>query len=150
MHFQVITPVPGTPRSVFAGFDRALFLRLAPPGVRLTLHQFDEPLATGGVVHLEVRFFGLLRQEWYNRITALQTSDTLCDFVDEGERLPFPLRQWRHHHIIRQGTQGTEIVDDITYHSPNRVLDVLMFPFVYAQFWYRKPVYRKYFAAPGK
>jgi ligand-binding SRPBCC domain-containing protein len=146
MHFQIQTPVSGTPRTVFHRFDRQLFLRLAPPGVRLLLHQFDEPLAVGGVVHLEVKFFGLLRQEWYNRITALETGDQLCSFVDEGERLPWPLRRWRHHHIIRQGAHGTEIVDDITYHSANRVLDYLLFPFVYLQFWYRRPVYRKYFS----
>jgi ligand-binding SRPBCC domain-containing protein len=145
MHFQIRTPVAGNPREVFKRFDRALFMRLAPPGVRLTLHQFDEPLAVGGVVHLEVKFFGLLRQEWFNRITALEAGDRQSSFVDEGERLPWPLRRWRHHHIIRLGPQGTEIVDDITYHSANALLDVLMFPIVYFQFLYRKPVYRKYF-----
>lgn len=149
MHFQIRTPVDGTPRGVFARFDRALFMRLKPPGVSIVLHRFDEPIVAGGVVHLDVKFLGILRQEWYNRITSQQTSDTLCDFVDEGERLPAPLRQWRHHHIIRTGAQGTEIVDDITYHSSNRLLDVLLFPFVYLQFWYRRPVYRKYFLGTG-
>jgi ligand-binding SRPBCC domain-containing protein len=145
MHFQIRTAVQGSPRSVFARFNRTLFMALAPPGVRLHLYQFDEPIAVGGVVHLEVKFFGLIRQEWYNRITAVELTDTQCAFVDEGERLPAPLRGWRHHHIIRQGSQGTEIVDDITYHASNGLLSLLMLPAVYLQFWIRKPVYRRFF-----
>ncbi|MBD0260611.1 MAG: hypothetical protein ICV83_33250, partial [Cytophagales bacterium] len=52
---------------------------------------------------------------------------------------------WRHRHEIRQHGTGSLIVDDVSFRSPNRLLDWLLYPVMYLQFAYRKPVYRRLF-----
>jgi ligand-binding SRPBCC domain-containing protein len=66
-------------------------------------------------------------------------------FTDEGQELPPSLRGWRHRHLVaKRGTQAT-IHDIIDYRTGSRLLDLLLYPFLWAQFAYRKPVYRRVF-----
>jgi ligand-binding SRPBCC domain-containing protein len=66
-------------------------------------------------------------------------------FIDKGIQLPFFLSYWQHKHIIRQQGKQTSIIDDIRFRTPFFLFDFLLFPVLYGQFLYRKPVYKKYF-----
>ena len=128
-----------------AGFTRALFLALAPPFPRLHLRRFDG-CRTGDVVEIELRT-GLKTLPW----TSLITEDGVLPdgthyFVDEGQVLPPPLRSWRHRHLVRPGPAGgSVIVDDLEYRTAYRWLDALLYPALWAQFAWRRPIYRRWF-----
>jgi ligand-binding SRPBCC domain-containing protein len=59
--------------------------------------------------------------------------------------LPFFLKYWRHHHRIVQDGQSTRIIDDIHFRSPLLLFDFLLWPVLWLQFLYRKPIYRNVF-----
>lgn len=114
--------------------------------MKVKIHEMAYPIRIDSLVRIEVTVMGMMKQRWKNIITELKTSATECFFVDEGLELPGMFSKWRHKHLIRSGKDGrTEIVDDISYESGNKLLTWLIFPAVYLQFAYRKPVYRKYF-----
>lgn len=99
---------------------------------------------TGDVVSLELNFI-LFKQVWNSDIIDQQTTDDEIYFIDQGTKLPFFLKAWHHkHRLIRQGT-GTVIADEITFRTPNSLLDYVMYPLMWAQFAYRKPIYKRVF-----
>jgi ligand-binding SRPBCC domain-containing protein len=134
-----------TPHDVYRGFDEKLFVRLAPPFPLLKLLRFDG-CNTGDLVHVQLDFL-LFKQQWHAQIIDNQTHADKIFFIDQGTKLPFFLKYWRHTHHITPGTlpYTTIIIDDITYNTPLKILDFLMFPVLYAQFLYRKPIYKKIF-----
>lgn len=144
MHIILKTQVEQDIKSVFEGFDRELFIRLKPPGIGLKLLRFDGCRA-GDIVELELNF-GLFRQKWTSRITEFIENENEIYFVDEaeGKELPFFLSKWKHCHRIIKNGNGSDIVDDIHYSSPMG-LTLLMYPAIWAQMAWRKPVYRKTF-----
>jgi ligand-binding SRPBCC domain-containing protein len=143
MHFEVRTKVGGHYRQVFAKFDQDLLLKLVMPGMKLQLLHFDYPPKVGGKIHIRVTIFGMIKQEWKNDFTSYTINENECAFVDEGRQMPWPLKQWRHNHRVVKIQDGTEIVDDVTFATSNKLLDVLMFPVVWMQFRYRRPIYRR-------
>ncbi|MBC6991835.1 SRPBCC family protein [Hymenobacter sp. BT491] len=147
MHLQLRTPVYQQPLQVFMGFTRDLFLRLAPPFPTMRLLRFDG-CTPGDRVEIEL-LVGPARFRWTSLITeAGQLPDGSMYFIDEGQELPRPLRYWRHRHLIEHNPvrSGSIIVDDITYRTSSRLLDLLIYPLMWAQFAYRKPIYRRTFA----
>lgn len=99
---------------------------------------------TGDMVSLELNFI-LFKQVWTSAIIDQKTTETEIYFIDQGTKLPFFLKAWHHkHRLIRQG-EGTVIADEITFETPNRLLDYVMYPLMWAQFAYRKPIYRRAF-----
>ena len=140
MQFQIKTEVQQDYQSVFMGFDRKLFLALNPPLMPLKLLRFDG-CKTGDEVHLELAF-GL---KWVSLVTDFQEREDEIFFIDQGVQLPFFLTHWRHkHRIIKNGT-GSILIDDIIYRSSSKIMDYLLYPFLWTQFKYRSPVYRKLF-----
>ncbi|MDN3689759.1 SRPBCC family protein [Cyclobacterium jeungdonense] len=126
------------------GFTEDLFESLNPPFPPVKLLRFDGS-STGDIVSLELNFI-FFKQVWTSEITEDQTDEKEFYFVDEGKELPFFLRSWRHkHRVVRQGVSQSLIIDEINYRAPNRLLGLLLFPVLYAQFAMRKPVYKKYF-----
>ncbi len=144
MRIDVTTEVPGPVEEVFQGFDRALFLKLNPPFPLVRLLRFDG-CETGDEVHLALNFI-LFRQRWESVITDAGQDAAGRYFVDEGRMLPWPLKTWRHHHGLERSGSGTRIRDRIDFSTGNRFLDRLMYPALYLQFLYRKPVYRSFFS----
>ena len=132
------------PRAVLARFDEALFRALAPPFPRLTVERFDG-CRPGDTVAVTLSW-GLGRQSWVSRITDAGESPTAAWFTDEGQTLPWPFRQWRHHRRVDADprTGGTVITDDLTYRTASRALDWLVRPSLWALLAYRKPIYRKF------
>ncbi len=145
MNFKIKTQVAQDYKTVFNQFDESLFKALKPPLIGLKVKRFDGS-QLNSEVHVELNILGV-KKLWVSKITEFQQTDTECYFTDtsSGNNLPPPLKNWKHKHlIVKQGT-GSMIVDDVTYTSGWKLLDGLLYPVLYFQFAWRKPVYRKYF-----
>ena len=148
MHLVLRFPVAQPPAQVMAGFTRELFVALAPPFPKFHLIRYDGN-TTGDTVIIELQA-GPKRWRWTSLITDNGTlPDGTLYFVDEGQILPAPLRQWRHCHLIEPapGGRGSVVVEDITFSTGRRWLDWLIYPAMWAQFKLRGPVYRRVFGA---
>lgn len=136
------TEINNNLHSTFGLFNEDLFKALKPPAVELNVLKFDG-CKKGDEVHLEISF-GPLKQKWISLITDDLISDDVCFFIDEGKKLPPPLKSWKHIHRIRKiDDHNCVIEDDIEYSTGNSILDRLIYPILYAQFKTRKPVYQK-------
>lgn len=146
MQFSVKTLVEQPIARVFAGFDQSLFLKLAPPFPPVKLLRFDG-CAPQDQVHLRLSFI-FFAQTWESLITAQHQDANEIYFIDEGVKLPFFLKKWRHkHRIVQQDAQSSWIIDEISFDTPFWLPRWLLFPSLYAMFAYRKPIYRRYFAS---
>ena len=146
LHTSVAAPDPA---GVLAAFTEPLFRALAPPFPRLQVRRFDGS-QPGHEVEVELNWL-LFRQPWTSRVTETDATPTEVWFVDEGQRLPWPLRTWRHRHSVsrrRDGHRGTVITDDVTYTTGNGALDALLYPMLWTQLAYRRPIYRRWFGKP--
>lgn len=143
MKIKVTTPVAQHYKLVMQGFTEDLFLKLNPPFPPVKLLRFDG-CKKDDIVILELNFI-FFKQEWVSLILEDGLNETEFYFIDFGTKLPFFLKYWRHHHRIIKSGQGTKIVDDITFKSPLPLLDILLWPVLWLQFVYRKPVYKKVF-----
>lgn len=143
MNITIKTLVDQRLPEVIAGFNGDLFLKLNPPFPKVRLIQFDG-CKTGDLVSLELNFL-LFKQVWTSEITEDFSDSEQFFFVDQGVKLPFFFKTWKHKHILQVRDDKTVITDDITYQTPSLLTDWLMYPLLYLQFLYRKPVYRKVF-----
>ncbi|WP_092894568.1 SRPBCC family protein [Algoriphagus aquimarinus] len=129
---------------VKAGFNESLFAKLSPPFPPVNLVRYDGS-ETGDMVSMELNFF-FFKQKWTSTITDNHTNSKEYYFVDEGVELPFFLKSWKHkHRIIKEGS-STIIRDEIEFKAPFGLLSLLLYPALYIQFAYRKPIYKKVFA----
>ncbi|MGY6522195.1 MAG: SRPBCC family protein [Mongoliitalea sp.] len=143
MKIVIETTVDQDYLTVKEGFNESLFKKLAPPFPPVKLIRFDGS-TTGDVVSLELNFI-LFKQRWTSDIIADDTSEQEFYFIDKGVELPFFLKAWEHkHRIIKDGT-GSIIRDEISYKGPFGLMTLLLYPALYLQFLYRKPIYRKIF-----
>jgi ligand-binding SRPBCC domain-containing protein len=145
MRIQIETPVQPPPEVVWAGFSRDLFEQLSPPFPPVELIRYDGS-QPGDRVQVRLNFL-LFKQDWISRITEQRTTDAEIYFIDEGEKLPFFLRYWRHRHRLVRDGAGTRLIDDIEYRTPSLLTDLLFYPILWGQFWYRRPIYRRVFGA---
>lgn len=143
MRLTIQTKVQAHWSKVQKGFNEDLFLELNPPFPKVKLKRFDGS-EKGDLVSMELNFL-LWKDTWTSEITFDQTSNTGFEFIDEGTQLPFPFKAWKHHHIIKETQGETYIIDDIRFDTNLLVLNVLLYPLLYLQFYYRKPIYRKLF-----
>lgn len=143
MHLKVTTQVNQTLPSVKAGFNQELFLKLNPPFPSVSLLRFDG-CHTGDIVELLLDF-KVAKQKWVSEITFDKASSDRFEFIDEGVVLPFPFHYWKHHHILIGNAKGCQIIDSIEYQAINKLISVLLYPLLYLQFAYRKPVYKRFF-----
>ena len=144
MRLIITTTVGQDYKAVKKGFNENLFKALNPPFPPVKLKRFDGS-RKGDIVELELNFI-LFRQVWRSEIVDDGKTNQEWYFIDEGVKLPFFLRYWRHHHrVVRQG-EGSQIIDDIRFRSPFWLMDLLLYPVLALQFLYRKPVYKKVFA----
>ena len=144
MKILIKTKVTQNYKTVFANFDKNLFLKLNPPGMPVSLRQFDG-CKKGDQVKITLGK-GWLSQEWDALIIDQQSNSKEIYFIDKGVKLPFFLKSWQHkHRLIKIDTQATEIVDDIDFTTPFIVTNYLMYPFLYWSMWWRKSIYKKLF-----
>lgn len=143
INFKIKTVVEQDYKTVFERFDEDLFLALKPPLLPLTLNRFDGSMK-GDEVHITLGK-GALSQDWNALIVEQAELADEIYFIDVGSKLPFFLKDWKHKHRIVKEGEGAMIIDDISYKTPFFLMDYLMFPVLYLQFWARKPVYTRYF-----
>lgn len=140
-------PVQESMEQVKERFDLELFKALKPPLVNLKVTRFDG-CNKGDEVHLSI-FFGipLFQVKWVSSITESYEDDENWYFIDEGVLLPFPLKKWRHKHIVKKVGSSSLIVDDISFSSNNRVLNFMLKPLLKLQFSGRYAIYQKIFGS---
>lgn len=144
MKINLSTKVNQDYLSVKNGFDETLFTKLSPPFPPVKLARFDGS-EVGDLVSLELNFL-LFKQLWTSEITESQTDEKEYFFVDEGIKLPFFLKKWRHtHRIIKEGNQ-TIIRDEVEFSAPFSLATAFLYPAIYLQFLYRKPIYKRIFS----
>lgn len=144
MKIHLETIVHQNYEKVLKGFDRKLFEALKPPLLEMTLERYDGS-TKGDVVALEINIFGK-RSRWVSIITDNGSEKDRTWFIDEGETLPAPLKKWHHKHTVeRLSEYKSKIIDEIEFRCKNKVLELAIYPALYAQFAYRIPVYKKYF-----
>lgn len=125
-------------------FNKDLFKALKPPLINLKIHRYDGE-QVGDQLSLEIAM-GPFSQKWEGIITENHSEDFQWYFVDEGKKLPFPLKSWKHQHkLIDMQDGNTKIIDHVQFQTKTP----LEMPFVYSQmlvmFLMRKPQYKRYF-----
>ncbi|HCY46602.1 MAG TPA: hypothetical protein DHU89_07940 [Flavobacteriales bacterium] len=74
-------------------------------------------------------------------------SENKCYFIDEGRKLPFPLKKWKHKHISHRAEQSTIIEDNMPFYTGNMITDLLFYPVLLVEFLPRVWQYKSYFTA---
>lgn len=130
-------------KNVAADFSHDLFVFLLPPKFVASLVAY-EGSKPGSKVH--IRFRLPYPSDWISVIKSEVKDENNYVFVDEGEKLPFGLKSWRHIHSVKKmHEQSTEIIDDMNFSTGIRLLDYILYPFLFLSFYPRKNLYKKYF-----
>ena len=143
MRLKIKTLVNQPWREVFSQFNASLLQKLSPPFPKITLLKFDG-CQVQDQVQLELNFF-VFKLRWDAIVTENGENNQSAYFVDEGDKLPFFLRSWKHRHVITQRGDKTVIIDDVNFSTANKLTDFLFYPLIWVQFAYRKLIYRKIF-----
>ncbi len=144
MNFVLKTKVKGHYQNVMDRFDLELFEALKPPGVNMEVQKFTGS-KTGDVV--EIHFHSPIKSKWISNITDHGSDENHSYFIDEGSVLPFPLRSWKHKHIVEKiDEEHSYIIDDISFSSGYKILDPILYLPLLLSFYPRKKIYKKYFA----
>ncbi len=135
------TEIPGNYIDVSNMFDENLFQYLLPQFPPSKIEIF-EGSKKGNIVQLQI---GPLR--WQSIITHDEINESEAFFIDVGKILPFPLRYWKHKHIVRKVDETScSIIDDMEFSSGIKMIDYLIYPFMKSMFSKRIKQYRAYFS----
>jgi ligand-binding SRPBCC domain-containing protein len=138
MNITLRSKVSGEMIAIFDRFDERLFKHLLPPGAKLIEFGGSKK---GDIVHLKLPVAG----EWVSEITENGASEDTCYFIDEGRQLPFPLKKWRHKHILHRAGNSTIIEDNMKFSTGSIFTDLLFYPVLYLSFLPRVWQYKRYF-----
>jgi ligand-binding SRPBCC domain-containing protein len=138
------TPIKLPFEKVRDQFNKNLFIHLSPSFIPFNLKRFDG-CKTGDEYFITIGP-SVLKLEWQGIITFEETNARGWSFIDEGKVLPWPLKNWKHHHRVDK-ISDTEcrIVDDISFECFSSVFNILMKPFLWATFAIRPGRYQSYF-----
>ena len=146
LRIRLKSKVKGKKDFVFGEFNQKLFMHLLPPGAKLL--KFDGS-TKGDIVHLKFGF--PFFAQWVSEIVEDQKNEETSYFIDEGRKLPFGLRKWRHiHKVHKSGEDNSMIEDDMSFSTGLMVFDVLLYPLLYLAFLPRVLQYKVYFGRPKK
>jgi ligand-binding SRPBCC domain-containing protein len=140
MNIKLKSKVIGDMTAVYNRFDHNLFAYLLPPGAKLIEFGGSKK---GDIVHLKLPIAG----EWVSDIIDDGISEYSCYFIDEGRKLPFPLKKWKHKHILYHAGKSTIIEDNMTYSTGYVITDILLYPVLLLSFLPRVWQYKSYFKA---
>jgi len=138
MNITLKSKVQGELQSVYNRFDHNLFRYLLPPGAQLIAFGGSKK---GDIVHLKL----LLAGEWISEITETGTAENIRYFIDEGRKLPFPIKTWKHKHILHREGNSTVIEDNMSFSTGNLITDILFYPVLLLSFLPRVWQYKSYF-----
>ena len=130
--------VSGELTAIYKHFDADLFRYLLPPGAQLIEFGGSKQ---GDIVHLKLPIAG----EWISEITEDGASEDSCYFIDEGRTLPFPIKEWRHKHILHRQGNNTIVEDNMNFSTGNIITDILFYPVLFLSFLPRVWQYDRYF-----
>ncbi len=142
--FRIETTVAMPAEQVWQHFNRELFEHLKPGWMSLLIVRFDG-CRTGDEFVLKI---GPLRQIWHGKVSQHFESDSIWFFIDEGIRLPFPLRVWKHKHQIQDLNDHTLIIDDISFSTGFVLADFVLALILRLMFSSRSKTYRRLFGRP--
>jgi ligand-binding SRPBCC domain-containing protein len=140
MNITLKSRVPQDLNFVYNRFDGNLFKFLLPPGAQLIEFGGSKK---GDVVHLKLPLAG----EWISEITEDGMSQDMRYFIDEGRTLPFPLKKWRHKHVLHGEGKSTVIEDNMSFTTGNIIADIIIYPVLLFSFVPRLWQYKSYFKA---
>lgn len=146
MTFQINTHLKAEFGKVITTFDQNLFIYLSPafPSIRVITF---EGCSQGDKISLQLDFW-LFKSTWDGIITETSATPDKWFFIDQGIRLPFPLKKWQHKHLVTKINHQEVILSDIIDYSTGTLfMDIIAFPFLYLMFFARRPKYRKYFSS---
>lgn len=144
MELILHTDVAGNYRQILDQFTEPLFLALAPAFPKFKLLKFDGSMP-GDNVEVELSAAGF-SVKWTSKITEREISGTEAWFTDEGQKLPWPLKKWKHRHLVtRLSENKSRITDHIYFSTGSGLADKLLYPVLRAQFAARKTIYRRWF-----
>lgn len=113
-HVVVKHQVKGNAKEIFHQFDQKLFEALAPVFPSSKLLRYDGN-KNGDLVEIALGIWPM-RQIWLSKIQDVTKTDSAYSFTDVGQKLPFPIKQWKHIHRVNQiNKEVVEIVEDITF-----------------------------------
>lgn len=138
---KIVTKINNNYEVIFSSFNRVLLEKLTPPFILFKLLRFDGS-KINDQVHIELDFV-FFKQLWISVITDSGFDSEEIYFIDEGIKLPFFLTKWKHRHIIQKDRKQSKIIDHISYETPNKLFDLLLYPMMYFMFFYRKYIYKK-------
>lgn len=143
MKIRLETKVKGNYLEVMDRFDLDLFTALKPKGANMEIVKFTGS-KKGDVV--DIQFHSPIKAKWISKIIEDGSDDSMAYFVDEGDVLPFPLKKWKHRHIVEKiDDTHCLIVDDIYFSSGYKFFDFFMYPGIFLGFFPRKKIYKAYF-----
>lgn len=140
MKITLRSKVGGEIAAISERFDENLFKYLLPPGAQLIKFGGSKK---GDIVHLKLPLAG----DWVSEITENGSTDDAIYFIDEGRVLPFPLKKWRHKHILHRVGNSTVIEDNMNFATGSMLMNILFYPVLYLSFLPRVWQYKRYFAA---
>jgi ligand-binding SRPBCC domain-containing protein len=127
---------------VIAGFNRHLLEALSPPLMKLRILRYDgQSLGDRFCMQLGPKMFNI---RWEGLVSAAGRTPGTFWFEDVGVQLPFPLKRWKHKHLVRKSGTGTVIIDIVSFSTGNSILDVLCYPFLKGMFLARISKYQQY------
>ena len=140
MNITLKSKVPQDLTSVYNRFDGNLFKFLLPPGAQLIEFGGSKK---GDIVHLKLPLAG----EWISEITEDGMSQDMRYFIDEAKTLPFPLKKWKHKHVLHGIGESTVIEDNMSFTTGNIIADIIIYPVLLLSFVPRLWQYKSYFKA---
>lgn len=109
----------------------------------MQIHRF-EGCTLGAVVELTIKL-GPVSLPWRSVVTTYQEGAQECFFIDEGQVLPFGLREFSHTHRITAVGSKTRISEEISLGSTSWLSAVFGLVVFWGQMFMRGPAYRSHF-----
>lgn len=142
MKFAVESKITGIDfRKVYDVFDFKLLSDLSPSFMKPEAIIYEGNKRGDRLsFRLHTPFFTTL---WEGKVSEEKYAEDEIYFVDEGDKMPFGMRLWRHKHRIIKTDYGTLIRDEVQFDTKNSLLTFFLLPGIWLQFLYRKPLYDK-------
>ncbi|MBN2694855.1 hypothetical protein JXR93_09355 [bacterium] len=111
MKIEIKHKISGDLKAQFKKMNKELFMFLNPRFIPLKIDVFEE-ISKNSIFRLKVMFF-----RWDGVISEYVIDDNESYFVDEGVKLPFPLKKWRHKHILKKIDNELFLIEDVEVDS---------------------------------
>lgn len=125
----------------YSVFDVNLLVKLSPFWLKPKPQIYEGNKPGNRLIFLLKTPFG--KRKWEGVVTEEKYTDHEISFVDEGTKMPFGLKKWRHNHRIRAISDGVLIRDEVGFSTGFLLLDIAFLPGIWSMFIYRKPRYPK-------